>query len=140
MSQIVAIETAAMERQERQETKPQDRYAGRLKFTGCRQCMSPDGWRSATREQMARFFLPGAIERSAPWYRDPGIDSVLYYPCWACNWKGARDAPDDLEPLSVANVLDWLDNDADSMSSDYDALAAEEPVLASEDSRDSAGM
>jgi len=99
-----SIETAAMQRQEAMDTRPQDRYARRLKFAGCRECMSPDGMYSASREQMTRF-VDGAIGKFAQWYREPDNDRVLYYRCWACNFDGER-GHDDLELLSVDDVLE----------------------------------
>ena len=133
----ISEETAAMQRREAMETRPQDRYSGRLKFTGCPECGSDFGMYSASREEMA-VFLPRAIERLAPWYKEPGNDLVLYHECMFCNWRGSQGVPDDLEPLSVADVQTWRDRDP--MAPDYAALAAEEPVSQIRDSRDSAGI
>ena len=130
-------EAAAMQRDEAMGEKPQGRFAGRLKFAwNCLECGNDFGMFSATREEMEQF-LPGAIERLAPWYREPGNSLVLYHLCFACNWRGVQGIPDNFESLSTADVLTWFD--ADPMAPDYDALAAEEPVSQAGDSRDAAG-
>lgn len=128
----ISEETAAMQRQEAMETRPQDRYARRGKFTGCPECGSDFGMHSALREEMAEF-MPGAIKRFAPWYKDSGNDLVLYYPCWRCNFGGDRPVPDGFEPISIADVLYWscsamVDLLDSALKPDYAALAREEPV------------
>ena len=119
-----------MERQYRNQESNQARLGGRGKFTGCRECGSDFGMYSASREEMAEF-LPRAIEKLAPWYKEPDNDLVLYHECMFCNWRGGQGVPDDLEPLNVTEVLAWFNRDP--MAPDYAALA-------SEDSRDSAGI
>lgn len=140
MSDVATVETAAMERQEAMDTKPQDRFAGRGKFTGCRECGSNFGMYSTGREALE--WLPReAIERLAPWYKDLSNNWVLYCPCLACNRKGEH-VPDGFELITVPNVLGWVnDEQHDPMAPDYVALAAEpETAMAGQDSRESAGL
>ena len=122
----ISEETAAMQRQEAMETRPQDRFSGRLKFTGCPECGSDFGMYSASREEMA-IFLPGAIERLAPWYKETDNDLVLYHECMFCNWRGRRGVPDGFDLICIEAVIEWFNRDP--MAPDYAALAHEEPVL-----------
>ena len=140
MSQTVAIENAAMERQEWQDTKPQDRYAGRLKFTGCRRCGGFDGMQAVHRETLAEM-TDREIEALASrygWYRlsVSHMAEYFYYPCPRCNRSIIISRDFCIVPTS--EVLEWIDRDP--MAPDCAALAAEGPVLASEDSRASTGL
>ena len=144
MSQIVAIENAELAYDAHRHEGTLARYAGRRKFTGCPECGSTFGMFGATQEQIIEF-LPGAIKRFAPWYKDPANDLVLYYPCWQCNFGSQYSVPDGFEPISVTNVLYWscsamIDRLNSTLEPDYTALAAEEPVLASDMDRNSAGL
>lgn len=134
-------ETAAMQRREAMETRPQDRYSGRLKFTGCRQCMSEDGMRSIHRDELRRFVTPLSMAIAdivATLCGESGNDEYLFYTCHHCNED--RAIPNGYETMSLSDVLTWLADDADPMAPDYAALAAEEPVLASQADRDAAGL
>ena len=139
MSEVITIENATMERREAMDTRPQDRYAGRLKFACCRQCGSDFGMRSMEREVVA-MLCPDAIASLAPWYEEPDNDLVLYYPCFVCNYLGER-IPDAWEKLEAEeDVLEWC-KQPDPMAPDYGALAAEpEPWSRITDSRESAGL
>ena len=99
-----------LERQYRDQESALAHLGGRRKFTGCPECGSEDGMFSATREEMAEF-LPGGIERLAPWHKEPGNDLVLYHECMFCNWRGCRGVPDDLEPVDIEAVLEWFNRD-----------------------------
>lgn len=130
MSKVATIENAAMERQEWQDTKPQDWYTGRLKFTCCHRCGSEDGMQAVHRDTLAE-----AIP-ALSWYKEPGNAEYLFYPCPRCNhW---RIIPDGYAHVSLDDIQAWLDRDP--MQPNYAALAAEGPVLASQDSRKGAGL
>ena len=133
----ISEETAAMQRQEWQDTGPQDRYAGsRLKFAwNCLECGSNDGMQAVCRETLEDMAAV-TIQWLAGKYRQSGNTDKLFYPCHFCNPK--RSVPDGLLSLTVAQVMKWLDRDP--MTPDYDALAAEEPVSQTGDSRDAAGL
>ena len=128
-------ETAAMERQEAMNEKPQDRLAGRLKFTGCHECGSQDGMQAVHRETL-KDMASVTIQWLAGKYQYQQNDEELFYPCHFCN--PGKTIPDGYEPMEVADVMAWLDRD--QMQPDYAALAAEEPLSQIEDSRDSAGL
>jgi len=132
----ISEETAAMQRDEAMDAKPQDRYVGRRKFTCCRECGSVDGMQAICREALEDMAAV-TIQWLAGKYQYQQNDEELFYPCHFCNPD--RDVPDGYTSLTVAEVMTWLDRDP--MQPDYDALAAEpEPVLASEIDRESAGM
>ena len=99
-----------LEREDRQHESTLARLGGRLKFTGCPECGSDFGMYSASREEMA-IFLPGAIERLAPWYKEADNDLVLYHECMFCNWRGCRSVPDGMEPVGIVTVLEWFNRD-----------------------------
>jgi len=129
-------ETAAMQRGEAMDDRPQDRYAGRRKFTGCHRCGSIDGMQIVHRETLENMsiFVIGLVR---DWHRLPDSDdNELFCPCRFCNRD--RVIPSGYEPVNLLTVQDWLNRDP--MAPDYAAPAAEEPVLASEDSHDAAGL
>ena len=114
------------------------RLGGRLKFTGCRQCGSEDGMQAVYRETLVEMWTPSALawikHQKLWWYREPGNDEYLFYPCSECN----RDRIISDEFVSICDILAWLDRDP--MQPDYAALAAEEPVSQYQDSRDAVGL
>ena len=133
-----SIETADMMRLAAQDERPQDRYAGRGKFTGCRQCGSVDGMQAVHRERLAEM-TDAEIDALAPWYQycESLTDDYLYYPCPMCNWPIVIS--NDSVAVSRDEVLTtWLDRDP--MTPDYAALAREEPISQIKDSRDAAGL
>jgi hypothetical protein len=145
MTDTIAVETAKMQRREWLDTKPQDQFAGRGKFTGCRQCGNPDGMQAVHRETLMEM-TDHEIRLLALWYRDRDslTDDYLYYPCPRCNRSIVCNQPivipDDYVPVPTNEVLTvW--RIADPMAPDYAALAAEpEAVTAGQDSRENAGI
>jgi len=123
-----------LEREDRRHESTLARLGGRGKFTGCHQCMSPDGMRSVHQDTIARMD-PYDINRNR-WYRGPDGDERIFHQCWTCNWT--RVIPEEFALMTLWEVLNWRDN-ADPMSPDYEALAAEEPRSQITDARDSAG-
>ena len=134
MTDTVSIETADLQRREAMDTKPQDRYTGRRKFTMCRQCGSDFGMWGICREVLARMPYSAQYVR---WHREAGNDEYLFCICAVCNQDGIIP-PSGFTEMTADEVRAWLD--ADPMTPDYAALAAEEPVTAGQDSRESAGM
>lgn len=125
-----------MERQYHDHESTHARLSGRRKFQLCRQCESVDGMQACHRDTLANL-LRGELERLAPILHSMNSDSTsLFYACYCCNPD--RILPSGYRPMTMDEVLDWLDRDP--MAPDYEALAAEEPVSQIEDSRESAGM
>lgn len=114
-----SIETAEMQHREALDDRPQDRYAGRRKFTGCRECGSVDGMQAVhwkTLEKMSK----ASIELFN-WHELLGRDEYLFYPCRFCNPN--RNVPGDFVPLAIDEAMAWFD---DPMDPDYEALATKE--------------
>lgn len=129
----ISEETAALQRREALETRPQDRYVGRRKFTGCRRCGSRDGMQNVHRDELRRFATPlsaAVSEILMSLYSEPGNSEYLFYACYCCNRD--RVIPNGLETMSLPDVLHWIGPNT-SMAPDY-------AVLTSEDSRESAGI
>ena len=135
MSRIVAIENAAMERQEWQDTRPQDRYAGGLKFTMCRRCGSKDGMQTIHRETIDSMPVKALRLLSTLYYRI-GNSAYLFYACHHCN--RAKVIPDDFSALGLDDILCWIN--IGHPRPGCATLAAEEPVSQIKDSRESAGL
>ena len=131
----ISVENAAMERQEIMQEKPQDRYAGRCKFTGCSQCGSTDGMQTIHRETMDSMPVE-ALRLLSTLYYCTGNSAYLFYTCHHCN--RAKVIPDGFSALGLDDILCWINIGRPRPG--CAALAAEEPVSQIEDSRDSAGL
>ena len=117
MPDIITIENAAMERQEYMDTKPQDRYSGRRKFTGCRECGSNFGMHGFCRKVLAVMYYS---VRYVCWHKETGNDEYLFCICEACNRDGV--IPGGFTKITATEVQAWLNRNP--MSPDYAALAA----------------
>lgn len=120
----ISEETAAMQRQEAMGTRPQDRYADRLKFTGCPECRSDFGMQAIYREALAGMLYSIQYVR---WHQEAGNDEYLFCVCGACNRDGV--IPGGFTEMTADEVRAWLDRGP--MASD-DVLGREELVIASE--------
>lgn len=116
VSNVVTVENAAMERQEYMDTKPQDRYSGRLKSACCRRCGSADGMQSVHRKTLAELSAD-VIALTAPWYSETGNNEYLFHVCPECNRNGI--IPDGFMSVTTS-ILIWCYCAPDSMLPDYE--------------------
>lgn len=110
-----------LEREDRRHESTQSRYAGRLKFTGCHECGGVDGMRSVHHDELQRFATPlsaAVTQLLMTLYSEPGNSEYLFYSCRYCNGDGI--IPDSYEPMSLADVLYWINYSDVPMAPDYE--------------------